>query len=272
MITINSLRLGNSLYQSKVVEIHQNRAVVKSTLNGQEDKWPFSALQPILVHQDILKTIYGFTEQEGADGLLYCAPGFCLRQGSGGWIVSSSFRPETRTFYFLHELENIHFALNHQEISAYDDGKLIISQPSEGIQTQLRIGNLVFGKRVSGSGEEIIRVHELRRSGIIYNEFRGVHTGQGVEIRHELATDDPMLYGWASGIQLIPEWVHRLGFTLVSEQHQVYRFGKYTVRLSNKQAVLQQEAHHFGQPFQYIHQLQNLYYALTGNELPIVDL
>ena len=64
------------------------------------------------------------------------------------------------------------------------------------------------------------------------------------------------------GIPLIPEWLERLGFE--NGNNQVFKLGKFTYNIHNGWWLGRKR---LGKNFKYVHQIQNLVFAITGTEL-----
>lgn len=135
--------------------------------------------------------------------------------------------------------------------------------------SELRIGNLVYLLFSSGN-KEMSSVDSICPEGIdlqIKGEY--YHSDYGIE---PLYTNDEI-----AGIPLTEEWLVKFGFEIkggyaikkiknVLHGDYIYSFvldfseGDYTFSDSSNLPRA---------PVQYIHQLQNLYFALTGEELTI---
>lgn len=119
--------------------------------------------------------------------------------------------------------------------------------------TELRIGNLVTINQTalhfdgSGKSDPIFEIGEIR-TDLVY--FKGFHTGE-----------------YCSSIQPIPlteEWLVKLGSTKFPDGQSIV--------LNNRLIGYRECSNVFydkstGVNIQYVHQLQNLVYALTGEEL-----
>lgn len=72
-------------------------------------------------------------------------------------------------------------------------------------------------------------------------------------------------------IPLTSEWLERLG--LNPDDHYYYRWNRSGVRLmkDNKwvYGIFADGSFYYVSELKYVHQLQNLYFALTGNELEL---
>lgn len=270
MITKESLRLGNHFYLSQVIELLEDAAVLRTTIGGHHHRVLYTELRAVVLDGNILRHTYGFTVREASGGL-YCISGLCLLPSNGGWQVSSSQYPDTRTFHFLHELENTYFALRHRTLPLKPGSDPVEEVTFEGMAAELQIGNIVNGQCVNGGELAPIQVHELTPRGIIHSGFKAVLTANDIEIRQGLNQNDPMPYSCVSGIPLSPEWIQDLGFIVLDATKGHYVLGRFFLVLSGRQAILQQDNHNFGNPFQYVHQLQNLFSALTGEVLPLSD-
>lgn len=122
---------------------------------------------------------------------------------------------------------------------------------------ELRIGNFVeyFGKWIQidgikrlSSGKFSVEICEKRPSGSSWCELAPI--------------DSPSL----KPIPLTEEWLERLGFEKINEWVILDRF---TLRKTYLGVFYKNEVVNDYVRIDYIHQLQNLYYALTGAELTI---
>jgi hypothetical protein len=71
-------------------------------------------------------------------------------------------------------------------------------------------------------------------------------------------------------IPLTPEWLKRFGFELQPRKNHYEEYWKYgilTLHIYSAQATPVGVIN--STKFKYVHQLQNLYFALTGTELPL---
>lgn len=131
---------------------------------------------------------------------------------------------------------------------------------------ELRIGNYVTDK----NGRDVV-VYDIQKYGINQDEFRG-------ETVYDLMADDIM------GVPLTEEWLLRLGFEKLDRKWKDgsvskdmfnmsdYRF-EYYISFTidgvaffrvGKNARQEQE---YLRDIKWVHQLQNLYFALSGSEL-----
>lgn len=126
----------------------------------------------------------------------------------------------------------------------------------------------------------MIKVNELRPGNyVLHNDelmqIESYCNGK-VNVYAGYYGDAPHIHGIDCGninlIPLTPEWMERCGF----KEGTNYLFGKqlklgihsdytYIGTLTSTSAA-------YVAPTQYVHQLQNLYFALTGDELQIKDL
>jgi len=122
--------------------------------------------------------------------------------------------------------------------------------------TELRIGNLVLFDK-----EEVVRVEYISSHHVI-----GLF---GKETEHILEKGD------VSGIPLTEEWLKRLGlkYQFYSDTYEInfkYDCNKIFVDLFTKHVCIDTGLNSvYIEHIKYVHQLQNLYYALTGEELTI---
>lgn len=81
-------------------------------------------------------------------------------------------------------------------------------------------------------------------------------------------------YGYPEPIPLSPDWLERFGFKINNERDpescsfDYMHIGLFYIGEFNRSGWLL-NAYDSMPPMQYIHQLQNLYFALTGNELSL---
>ena len=76
-----------------------------------------------------------------------------------------------------------------------------------------------------------------------------------------------------NGIPLTEEWLLRFGFEKTQHEYGSHEtiFSKDEIELSSdfRLVVTDYYVERIGKPLQYVHQLQNLFFALTGEELTI---
>ena len=121
---------------------------------------------------------------------------------------------------------------------------------------ELRIGNIVLANNVN---EQALEPHVIK---------------DGTDI------DNAM---WYWGLPLSEEWMLKLGFFESKIRQGVYLkpiFGKFTIDSEDFLFDIKQGMHlvdlsdliiHYGSEIKFVHELQNLYLALTGEELTIKD-
>lgn len=83
-------------------------------------------------------------------------------------------------------------------------------------------------------------------------------------------------YETTRGIALTEEWILKLGFyqnSGVAEREYLIKGGYYMAvnHYENGFLFIDTNAWKYGRMIKYVHQLQNLYYALTGEELTIKE-
>ena len=122
---------------------------------------------------------------------------------------------------------------------------------------ELRIGNLI------GFGKSYFQVYEIQEKCFY------VLGERGIELKNTNCDLKP--------IPLTEEWLLKLGFELLytGKSRKVYDFAKdlrfgYSNNhgLSNTQSAVTFVGNSFTH-IKYVHQLQNLYFALTGSELTV---
>jgi hypothetical protein len=118
--------------------------------------------------------------------------------------------------------------------------------------TELRIGNLI------GCDIQTLIVKAVNDETVI------CHTMDGKP--YVLHLED------VYGLKLTEEWLLKFGFTLITSDCEspsdwYYRHDNLTGSIDN---LTWKYTHQHGLKLKYVHQLQNLYFALTGEELKLV--
>lgn len=132
---------------------------------------------------------------------------------------------------------------------------------------ELRIGNKVHFQR-NASTTEVVTIAWIGDDSAGYKE------------EHEASYPHSLQY--YSGIPLTPEWLERMGAKSNTINHrwefhrndEVYVLRLYKEGFSMGIEIEKNERFadkSFTYGIQYVHQLQNLYFALTGEELTIKD-
>lgn len=268
MIKINDIRIGNTLLEGIVAEILPEALYLRHPDDDQEARFSPALVHPIPLTKDHLLEQYGFAHHPEFGGGYFHIPGLCLKAHGKGWRIYSTAEPSCRPIYYRHELENLYYSLYDREIteSGYrptPTDKHLLSLHLHA----LRLGNLIFGKNVNGHKNQLITVRGLTKGGVVWNEFRRLPSDRGIVIGPGLDYSDLMLPGWLDPVPLTKEHAERCGFTPINSRKELYRLGEIELLFSNRQVSAQQGKHHFGRPFQYLHQLQNLIFSLTGSEL-----
>lgn len=116
-----------------------------------------------------------------------------------------------------------------------------------------------------------MKANELR-VGDWYNQFGNYHQATGNTISELENAPEGQL--WCKPILITEEWLKRFGF------YETSRYGNYLeFNINQEQALRLPICKHSEKDFwyvlrdsvkiQYVHQLQNLYFVLTGEELTI---
>lgn len=127
---------------------------------------------------------------------------------------------------------------------------------------ELRIGNLCWDIH----SKELLEVTALSNEGPV---------GFAVVNRDKYPLPD----GWqAAYIPLTPEWLERMGFEKSGPQTWVERLDEYSLLVifdDNTYELLDIVEHmsvrSYDNRIEFVHRLQNLYFALTGEELTIKE-
>lgn len=132
---------------------------------------------------------------------------------------------------------------------------------------ELRIGNILQSIDKDGDGSVII-VKEFSLGGV--NPFV---SQAGYEYEYVYEKTDYYDWYWVVPIELSPEWMVKLGFEKNLGGHYMdikdlgfmnYDNGILEIGIMAKYPIAAVES-----KIRYVHQLQNLYFALTGEEITI---
>lgn len=136
---------------------------------------------------------------------------------------------------------------------------------------ELRIGNLILADFNGEGDKKIIEIFQINESGSILSDQLINNKGLGNLQEHW----DEYLYG----IELTEEWLIRLGFERKSRDNEFVWVTQYYMFLNPDSGWYFRYkfdgfvSFNFGDLFvkdiQFVHQLQNLYFALTGEELNV---
>lgn len=125
---------------------------------------------------------------------------------------------------------------------------------------ELRIGNLIIRKDLGNGNERIETIIELGEKAV---------TSGPVKVICQYSSLNP--------IPLTEEWLLKFGFIKESDiSGEFFSISKHRVYLFKETFEFElntHDEHRFNlfKSFQYVHQLQNLYFALTGEDLIITD-
>lgn len=108
----------------------------------------------------------------------------------------------------------------------------------------------------------MIKANELRIGNWVSNgEIEFQITSKDIYHR------DVRVYGtFIKGLPITPEWLERFGF---ENKGYIYVLGKFTYNIHNGWWYGNKKLPNVN--LQYVHQLQNLYHALTGEELELIS-
>jgi hypothetical protein len=122
------------------------------------------------------------------------------------------------------------------------------------IQTELRLNNL-FNAEIG-----VVKVES-----ILGSTFRVYCHSIDEECLADYSIDD------ISGIPLTPEWLVRMGFEDGTTENLKKVTSAILHRESNGTYLLYSGHNNLYVPLEFVHQLQNLFYALVGTELEIKE-
>lgn len=117
----------------------------------------------------------------------------------------------------------------------------------------------------------MIKVEELKRNNYLFQKSRGIavqiDNPRGLHLITAWGVDWPIED--FDPIPLTPEWLERLGFI----DDLPWAKGNFRVDSENRFHVVDGTGYSVivARNIEYVHQLQNLYFALTGEELTIKE-
>jgi hypothetical protein len=114
--------------------------------------------------------------------------------------------------------------------------------------TEFRIGNLVYDFNVIHPTEQYVTVAAIYEVGCTLRNDRGLYN---------------VPYPKIKGVILTEEWLLKMGFEVNNGYYNQYRYKDRLIVIRDGKLV------DYGTSviLEYVHQLQNLYFALTGEEL-----
>jgi len=121
---------------------------------------------------------------------------------------------------------------------------------------ELRIGNMVLDDE-----DMVVKIEALKSKK--YNDWNG---GDDYETIFEKNGES----GWASlvfGIPLNEDWLLKFGFEQDEYKAYWYKQDLFYIRIEEGKLIYDHPFHPVD--LQFVHQLQNLYFALTGTELEL---
>jgi hypothetical protein len=113
-----------------------------------------------------------------------------------------------------------------------------------------------------------MEAEELRLGNYVWNDVQQIPVKVNLKILSEQFYRKDKKQLWEP-IPLTEEWVLRLGFEKV-DNHD-YKFNNYVVDLYGIRPYFGESWQDYRTPIDYVHQLQNLYFALTGTELKLTS-
>lgn len=128
---------------------------------------------------------------------------------------------------------------------------------------ELRIGNYVRKvKDIQLSCDEVVKISSINKHGFLGLDLLKDYSIKSIPI------------DWIGSIELTEEWLIKMGFE--KHEYKVSDCDYFTkgfvvimVKDNNFKASVSDLQSRYLTSIQYIHQLQNLYFALTGEELTI---
>lgn len=122
--------------------------------------------------------------------------------------------------------------------------------------SELRIGNWV---------NYILKEGEWSMTGLMATQVVSIGS-------HDLVTEMesiPLDMSYFEPIPITPEWLDKFGLEKDNDNEYAFNMEGYnwTIRIHDGLIGLDYHEYHPTQRIKYVHQLQNLYFALTGEEL-----
>ena len=121
---------------------------------------------------------------------------------------------------------------------------------------ELRLENIILYKG------DALPVYMVDRAGLSFSRINDVRVNKISGATLETGSID------FEPIPLTPEWLERLGF--VNERRDTYCIGAFEIWIQGKQ-LFYYESLPNSPEIKYVHQLQNLFFALTGKELTVKE-
>lgn len=125
--------------------------------------------------------------------------------------------------------------------------------------SEVRIGNIIESFNTNGNPNEWI-------------EWKINYAWQIEEVEYA----EEIKKEWFRGIPLTEEWLLKFGFKSVGKLHPTYKFKHLIIEASLmhdhyilRQIINKDDSLALNQNLRYVHQLQNLFFCLTGEELTI---
>lgn len=120
-----------------------------------------------------------------------------------------------------------------------------------------------------------MKTNELRIGNFVYDIHRGIVVDVHLNVLRSIKTNKTCLY---QSIPLTEEWLEKFGFTKaiyydVDQNYYVYfDFSIYNFYDEGWFFLDPDNGHINTKGVKYVHELQNLYFALTGEELKMKEL
>lgn len=127
------------------------------------------------------------------------------------------------------------------------------------LPNDLRIGNFVHTAIGFGDGVNIIidKISQISHDSVMLSLYDGIKIN----------------YDAIQGIPITPEWMERFGFKKVVDNGWPVRYvlDDYNEYFEDKEWIINGDRI-TSVELEYVHQLQNLYFAIVGNEMPIEEI
>lgn len=246
MIKKNEVRIGNhvsitghtfkilGIEDVPVLEMENGSKFVKQAL--WEDLEPTPVTEPLLVS-------YGFSNDR-ANGGMYKSPIHLIEKGNGWFLMFDGWAINLKPMTGAHEIQNFYYAVSGVELIQHG----II----EHHMNDLRVSNLIEYKN------GVVPIMDI-------TEKQANLRGEG-----GLKMNGQILNVTFKGVELTEDWYHKLGFK-VSEIIMYPKFSQFYFLKEDAGYFMRTKDGNFYinrmNPIRFVHQLQNLFFVITGEEL-----
>jgi hypothetical protein len=254
MLTTYDLRTGNWVGSSdskldyRVISLEQENIGVESYKNSYQETWPdelnWENIEPIPLTNEWFMRIQDFIRIQPLYTLVQFETFQVGQWGDGRYKLLLDSRPcSGMPIEYVHQLQNLHYAISGKELKLKaETGKV----PPDEDGNEFRLGNLVTFKSDGQKWNQTVN-SVLKRGRV---RVQGDHKYSPIllsnEVLNKMGIPDGRLYHQSLADEAFYHLVKDTskGYNLLWNEGQINRID-----------------------IEYVHQLQNLFYALTGSEL-----